>query len=175
MPDYKNKADAEDELLPPSKSALKRQMTALQQLGESLVALSDKQLQNIPIEEDGLKIAIAETKRISSNSARRRHMQYIGKLMRNIDPAPIEAALNALYASRQASTDSFHELEEQRDLILAEGDKGIQEVMECWPMAERQQLRQLLLQHQREQQTGKPPAASRKLFRYLRELQEAAD
>lgn len=175
MPDYTNKSEADEELLPPSKSALKRQMTALQELGESLVALSDKQLQNIPIKEDQLKTAIAETKRISSNSARRRHMQYIGKLMRNIDPAPIEAALGALYASRQANTDSFHELEIQRDLILTEGDKGIQQVMERWPMAERQQLRQLLLQHQREQQNGKPPAASRKLFRYLRELQEAAD
>ena len=99
-------------------------------------------------------------------------MQYIGKLMRNIDPTPIEAAMGALHASRQASADTFHELENLRDLILAEGDKGIQQVMERWPAAERQQLRQLLLQHQREQQKGKPPAASRKLFRYLRELQD---
>jgi ribosome-associated protein len=172
MPDYNGKEGAEEEILPPSKSALKRQMTALQQLGESLVALSDKQLQKIPIADDDLKIAIAETKRITSNSARRRHMQYIGKLMRNIDPTPIAAAMDALHASRQANTDTFHELETLRDLILAEGDKGIQQVMERWPAAERQQLRQLLLQHQREQRKGKPPAASRKLFRYLRELQD---
>lgn len=172
MPDYRDLPEDAEENLPPSKSALKRQMTALQELGETLVELSDRQLQKIPIDNDELKNAIHEARRIRSNSARRRHLQFIGKLMRNIDPEPIAVALKLMDENHQKETDDFHQLEALRDLILQEGDKGIQQVMERWPEANRQQLRQLLRQYQHEQQLGKPPAASRKLFRYLRELQE---
>ena len=172
MPDSQNSHDEADEDLPPSKSAIKRQMTALQKLGESLLELSDKQLQQIPLESESLQIALTEAKRISSNSARKRHLQYIGKLMREIDPEPVQAALDAIYASRREARDEFHQLEELRDQLLEQGDQGIQAVIERWPQADRQQLRQLLLQHHRELQRNKPPAASRKLFQYLRELQE---
>lgn len=157
----------------PSKSEMKRRMTALQELGETLTRLSDKQLARIPLNDPQLAQAISEVKAINSNSARRRHMQFIGKLMRNLDPAPIEAALDALYSEQRESADRFHQLEELRDDVLAQGLKGIEQVVSRWPMADRQHLRQLVLQHQRELARNKPPAASRKLFRYLRELQEA--
>lgn len=156
----------------PSKSEMKRRMTALQELGETLTRLSDKQLAKIPLEDPQLAQAIVEVRAITSNSARRRHMQFIGKLMRNLDPAPIEAALDSLYREQRESADRFHQLEELRDDILAQGLKGIEQVVARWPRADRQHLRQLVLQHQREAARGKPPAASRKLFRYLRELQE---
>ncbi len=155
----------------PSKSELKRRMTALQELGETLTRLSDKQLQQIPLQDPALATAIAEARNIQSRSARRRHLQLIGKLMRNIDPAPIEAALDTLYREQRENADRFHQLEELRDAVLAQGLKGIEEIVARWPAADRQHLRQLVLQHQREAARGKPPAASRKLFRYLRELQ----
>ena len=156
----------------PSKSALKRQMTALQQLGESLTRLSDKQLSLIPIADQRLLEAIHEARQIRSNIARRRHLQLIGKLMRKIDPEPIEHALQALDQSQRSDNQLFHELEQLRDEILTTGVTGVELATARWPEADRQQLRQLVLQHQREIQRGKPPAASRKLFRYLRELQE---
>ena len=156
----------------PSKSALKRQMSALQDLGVALTQLSDRQLGKIPIEDERLRQAILETRRINSHSARRRHMQLIGKLMRDIDPAPIEAALQALHDAGRASNDRFHELERLRDQILTEGESGIQQLMDRWPKADRQQLRQLLRQHQQEMAKGKAPAASRKLFKLLREYQD---
>ena len=82
MPKYINKdnnsdSNTDEEYTPPSKSELKRQMTALQQLGESLLALSDKQLARIPVGDERLLLAIAETRRIKSNNARRRHMQLL--------------------------------------------------------------------------------------------------
>jgi ribosome-associated protein len=157
---------------PPSKSAMKRRMTALQELGETLTRLSDKQLKKIPLPSADLHQAIIEGRNIPSNSARRRHMQYIGKLMRDVDPAPIEAALDDLYGEQRASADRFHALEQLRDAVLAKGLQGIEQVVARWPGADRQHLRQLVLQHQRESARGQPPAASRKLFRYLRELQE---
>lgn len=156
----------------PSKSAMKRRMTALQELGETLTRLSDKQLENIPLPDPELLRAIVEARNIRSNSARRRHMQYIGKLMRAVDSAPIEQALDNLYREQRENADRFHQLEQLRDEVLAQGLKGIEQVVARYPAADRQHLRQLVLQHQRESARGKPPTASRKLFRYLRELQE---
>ncbi len=156
----------------PSKSALKRRMLALQQLGETLVGLSDRQLERVPIADERLRSAILDARRITSRSARRRHLQLIGKLMRDIDPEPIEAALEALDRGRRAEANAFHELEALREQMLAAGPEGVELALARWPLADRQQLRQLILQHQREAARGQPPAASRRLFRYLRDLQE---
>lgn len=160
--------------LPPSKSARKREMHALQALGQSLVALSDKQLASIDLADAQLRQAIEECRRIRSNSARKRHLQYIGKLMRNVDAAAIEAALETLHHPHREATDDFHALESLRDAMLAAGQAGVDLAIAQYPDADRQHLRQLLRQHLRETQQNKPPAASRKLFRYLRELQENA-
>jgi ribosome-associated protein len=157
----------------PSKSELKRQSTALQQLGESLVQLTEKQLAKIPIEDERLLLAIQETRRIKSNNARRRHMQFIGRLMRDIDPEPITSAMDTIRGQRQKKNDAFHALEKFRDDILEQGVSGVEVIMGKWPQADRQHLRQLVMQHQREVKAQKPPAASRKLFKYLRSLQEA--
>jgi ribosome-associated protein len=173
MPDTNdsNSTDFEEEL-PPSKSAVKRQMLALQQLGESLLELNDKQLAQIPITDEQLLLALREARQIRSNSARKRHLQFIGKLMRHVDPQPIEHAMAAMHQGKQKNNDVFHQLEQLREDILTAGVSGVELAIAHWPEADRQQLRQLVLQHQREIQRGKPLAASRKLFRYLRELQE---
>lgn len=165
--------DLDEEWEGPSKSAVKREMNALQKLGEELTSLSPKQLATIPIEDDKLLAAIEETRRISSNNAMRRHRQYIGKLMRGIDPEPISKALASLHAAHSQRNDEFHALEALRDRLLLEGDSAISAVLERWPSADRQHLRQLVRQHKREQSQNKPPAASRKIFRYLRDLFDA--
>jgi len=173
MPDANDNTHPDfEEELPPSKSAVKRQMLALQQLGESLLELNDKQLEQIPIEDEQLLLALRETRQIRSNSARKRHLQFIGKLMRHVDPLPIERAMTAIHRGKQKNDKAFHQLEQLREDILAAGLSGVELAIARWPEADRQQLRQLVLQHQREIQRGKPPMASRKLFRYLRELQE---
>ena len=171
MPDEKDHSVEEHDETP-SKSELKRRMHALQELGVSLLALTEKELARIPVADPDLLEALREARAISSNSARKRHLQYIGKLMRGVDPAPIEQALAELHESHRQVTAAFHELEALRDAALADGNAGLQAILERWPQSDRQKVRQLILQHQRESKRGKPPAASRKLFRYLRELQE---
>lgn len=156
----------------PSKSALKRRMLALQALGEILVSLSDKQLTRIPIENQRLLDVVREARDMRSHSARRRHLQLIGKLMRDIDAGPIEKAIAAMDRQRQDEAEAFHELEKLRDEALAQGLSGIELIVNRWPQADRQQLRQLFLQQKRDSERGRPPAAGRKLFRYLRELQD---
>lgn len=167
---HEEELDRESEA--PSKSELKRRMHALQELGEALVQLSDRQLATVPIDDERLAETIREARAIHSKSARRRHLQLIGKLMRDIDPEPIERALAGLYQQNKQASDAFHQLEDLRDEILSRGPPAIEQALQRWPQADRQQLRQLMLQHQREKERGKPPTASRKLFRYLRELQE---
>ncbi|WOJ94994.1 ribosome biogenesis factor YjgA [Congregibacter variabilis] len=158
----------------PSKSARKREMTALQELGEALCALSPRELGKIPIDDEDLLAAIEESSRIKQNSAMRRHRQYIGKLMRRIDPEPLQQALDALYQSRTNDTQRFQQLEELRDKLIRDGDAALGKVINQHPGADRQQLRQLIREAQREAAAEKPPAASRRLFRYLRELQAEA-
>jgi ribosome-associated protein len=148
-------------------------MHHLQSVGESLLALNERQLAQIPIDDEQLLSAIRDCRKIRSNSARKRQLQFIGKLMRNIDAAPIEQALATLHDARSRDAAQFHQLEQLREDILSLGLEGIELAVNRYPAADRQHLRQLVLQHRREVERGKPPAARRKLFRYLRDLQES--
>ncbi len=164
----------QDDFDGPSKSAVKREMTALQTLGERLVALPAARLTQIPITDDTLLEAISLAQRITARGGLRRQLQYIGKLMRHIDAEPIEQALNALNHQDNEQKARFHRLENLRDLFLETGDSALDTVLVTFPDADRQQLRQLYRQHQQAQIAGKPSTAARKLFRYLRQLDEAA-
>ena len=155
----------------PSKSALKREMTALQELGEALCELSPAELAKIPIEDSQLLDAIQESARIQKRGALRRHRQFIGKLMRRVDAEPLQEALDALHQSRKDQTRKFHDLEALRDKLLQDGDSALTAFIKDHPDADRQHVRQLIREAQREARAGKAPSASRRLFRYLRELQ----
>jgi ribosome-associated protein len=161
--------DAEDEL-GPSKSAVKRAMIALQDIGVQLVQLSDRELAHMPIEDEDLARAIAEARKIRSNSARKRQIQYIGKLMRKVDSEPLSQALSELHQQRSKKADDFHHLEALRDKLLESGLDAIEDIVRLYPQTDRQHLRQLLRQHKKEMLAKKPHAAARKIFQYLREL-----
>ena len=100
----------------PSKSALKREMTDLQALGAELVALSVDQLKKIDLPED-LRDAVRDGKRFTQHEAHRRQLQYIGKLMRSIDAAPIRAALDEINGVSAAATARMHALERLRERV----------------------------------------------------------
>ncbi len=158
----------------PSKSQRKREMHALQAMGEALAQLSPREIENL-VSDAQLRAALAEMQRIKSREARRRQLQYIGKLMRKIDVAEIEAALDARRTARQRATDAFHELEATRDALI-EGEVDLHAtIAPTYPGADLQRIRQLVLQARRERDKQKPPASSRKLLRYLRELQSGVD
>lgn len=158
----------------PSKTALKREMLELQTLGKELIDLSESEFAKIPIRDEALLEAIATAKRIKSHEGLRRQMQYIGKLMRQIDPAPIREALEERQRGNQELARQFHALEALRDRLVDSGISAVEEVLAQFPDADRQHLRQLILQAGKEATNNKPPAAKRKLFKYLRELHELA-
>jgi len=161
-----------DFIEPPSKSSLKREMHALQDLGEQLVALSPERLKKVPL-PDSLYEAIRAAQGFKME-ARRRQMQYIGKLMRKIDPAPIQAQLDIFSGNSAAEVAKMHRLERLREQLL-EDDKVLGTIAETWPEADLQYLRTLRRNALKEREAGKPPKSFREIFRVLRELQEAQD
>lgn len=156
----------------PSKSAKKREVEALQSLGTQLVALSVDRLKKINL-PDNLREAVREAQKISSHGAKRRQFQLIGKLMREIDPAPIQEALDEVNGVSAAATARMHNLERLRTRLL-EDEKVLGEIAAAHPDADLQRLRQLRRNALKEQEQNKPPRAFREIFKVLRELDGAS-
>jgi ribosome-associated protein len=167
--------DDDDEQEVISKTQIKQEMKALQELGEAIVKLGKKHFETIPLDDEQLAEAIHTARRIKSREGLRRQLQYIGKLMRKLeeeDLSRIEQAYQKLQDGRKEDARAFQQLEELRDRLIEKGPNQLEEVFEKYPQADRQQLRQLIMQANKEHKANKPPAAARKLFRYLRELSE---
>lgn len=159
----------DEEIIYVSKSQLKRESHALQALGEELVELPAAKLEKIPLPEE-LAEAVALARRIKARGGRKRQLQYIGKLMRKIDEEPIRQAMDQIKGESTRETARLHKLEQWRDRLLEEGDSALAELLGEYPDADRQHLRQLMRNAQREKKQNKPPKSARELFRYLREL-----
>ncbi len=157
-----------EEIIWVSKTEMKEDMEALQVLGEELVGLKPSVLDKIPLREE-LRDAIDNAQRFK-NEAKRRQLQYIGKLMRSEDPEPIQAALDKIRNKHSQMTAELHKLEALRDRVVEEGDSAISEVMDRFPNADRQRLRQLSRQAAKEKQNSKPPKAYREIFQVLKSL-----
>ncbi len=152
-----------------SKTQRKRDAEAAQELGLRLVKLNNSQLAGLPL-PDELRRAIDDHKHINHNAALRRQMQYIGKLMRNLDLQPIQHALEQLDGMHRESRALHHQIEQWRDRLISDGDNALEELVLQAPQADRHQLRQYIRNAVKEQHENKPPKAARALFRYLREL-----
>lgn len=151
-----------------SKSQIKREMHAIQKLGEELVNLSAAALAKIPM-DDELQKAINLARDINKKKeGYRRQLQFVGKLLRSRDLDAIKDGIHKLQNHHQLANAKFHGLEQLRDKLLAGGDDEIQSILEKHPQLERQKLRQLVRQANKEQQQNKAPAAARELFKYLR-------
>src|SRR3954465_776776 len=152
-----------------SKTQRKKEMHELQALGVELVELPDSQLAALPL-RDALARAAAEAKRIKSHEAKRRQMQYIGRLMRDVDPAPIRAKIDALFGQSAQETARHRRLEALREKLLAD-DAALTDYVAAHADADLQALRTLIRNARREQKEGRPPRASRELFRVLKALE----
>ena len=155
-----------------SKTQVKRELHALVDLGERLTTLKPDLLNRLPL-TDGLRRALADAPKHTANIARKRHILFIGKLMRDQDIDAILTLIDQLDASTRQYNERFHGLERWRDRLLGGDDSVLESFVSDYPEADRQHLRQLIRQAQHEAAQSKPPAASRKIFKYIRELDEA--
>lgn len=169
----KNSAWLEEEAPRETRGEKKRRATQLERLGESLVDLAPAKFARLPM-PDQLRVAVTEARRIkSSRGGYRRQVQFIGKIMRNIDAHPIAAALEAMSGEDAPSAKTFRAAEMWRERLIADGDKALEDLVKESPAADRTSLRQLLRAAQREKGTAKPPHATRALFRELKALFDA--
>ncbi len=159
----------------PSKSQLKREMTALQKLGEILVEAPRHRVKKVPMPEDVLD-AILACQQITSHEGRRRQMQYVGKKMRTLDEAEIavvQQAVDSWRGASKAETAVMHAVERQRERLLAD-DAALTDLRALHPEIDVQQLRTLIRNARKEQAENKPPKAYREIFQILKSLQAPA-
>ena len=146
-------------------------MQALQKMGERLCATPKSQLARMNLSED-LRAALEEATRIKSFNALRRHYRRLGKLLRNEELESIQKVFDEADGIHQSGVDHFHALERWRERLLENESESFGEFLAAYPNADRQHLRQLIQAVQKEREKEQPPAAYRKLFKYLRELSE---
>jgi ribosome-associated protein len=155
----------------PSKSQRKREMDALQALGRRLLEINDERLASVALPER-LREAVLEARRIRSHEARRRQLQYIGKLMRAVDPAPIRARFAEWDGQSAAATAAHHHAERWRERLIDDAAALTEFAREC-PAADLQQLRACVRAVRKERLAGGAPRHYRDLFRLVKAALDA--
>ena len=155
-----------------SRSQQRRDALEVLSICEQLVALSEAQLARLPVPEDLLP-HIRETRRITSHIAHKRQLAFLAKQMRREDDEVLDAIRDALDEKGDAArreTAVMHRVEAWRERLLDDGDVALAELIEQYPDADRQGLRQLVRNTLEERKRNKPPRAFRELFRHLRDM-----
>ena len=149
-----------------SRTKKKRQVEELQRLGATLIALAPSQLDALALPAQ-LLAAVREAQRLTSHGARRRQVQFIGKVMRKIDPEPVRAAVAAMANHSAAARAGHKRLEQWRERLLGD-DAALTEFANGHARADLQALRTVIRNARKEIAEGKPPRAQRELFRLLK-------
>lgn len=154
-----------------SRTEKKNEAEDLQKLGRKLAKLSDAVLNDMQLPEQ-LHDAVKFIRTIKSNRALKRQMQYIGTIMRRIDPTPIQEAIDQIEQGSHHKAAEFKEIEIWRDELINGNKTLIEEILKECPDADRQQLSQLVRNAVKEKASNKPPKAYRILFRYLTSIKK---
>jgi ribosome-associated protein len=160
----------------PSKSQVKRELLAVQELGAEIIELPIDRIKKLPLSER-LLTAVLDARKITAHGGRRRQMLFVGKLMRQMDDAEIAAirkTIEAFTKTDAASIAQFHALERLRAKLI-EDDAALTTLLQHHPSADVQQLRSLIRNARKEAAAGKPPASFRELFQVLKELKASKD
>ncbi|OOH86325.1 hypothetical protein BMT54_11075 [Pasteurellaceae bacterium 15-036681] len=160
--------DNEEEIIWVSKSEIKRDAEHLKKLGASLMELNAVNLAKIPL-DDNIRDAIELAQKLRLE-ARRRQIQYIGKLLRNVDPAPIQEALDKVENRHNQQLALLQKLEILRDQLVEQGDNALNPLIDEYPALDRQHLRNLIRSAQKEKQANKPPKNYREIYQYLKSV-----
>ncbi len=169
-PDAELAFDPDDVYDGPSKSQQKRDVEALQALGEELVKLPDSQFKRMDL-PDELRSAVAACRKITQNGALRRQKQYIGKIMRGLDPDPIRTQLDVFNGVSAAENLKLHQAEKWRDKLIADNE-ALTLFLNSYPDTDVTHLRQVIRNARDEAARSKPPKAFRELFRVIREVMQ---
>lgn len=162
--------DAYGYAIRPSKAQQKRESLALEDLGVKLIGLDKSKLKDFDLPQD-LLVAVLEAQTISSHAAGKRQRKFIAKLLRDMeDTQPIQAKLDRLNSQSAEAIGEQHRIERWRDRLLNGNDADINAFLSHKPDADRQKLRQLVRDANKEREAQASPRSARLLFKYLREI-----
>jgi ribosome-associated protein len=156
-----------------SKSQKKRECDALQKIAERLLKLKPDDLSLIDLPTE-LAEALEEAHHINSNSALKRQRQYLGKIMRTCDHEKIEQQLISVEHRNDTNTAQFKKIEKWRDRLIENDKDVLGQIIAEHPDLDRQHIHNLVRKAAKEAAASKPPTASRKLFKYLRDIAAAS-
>lgn len=159
--------EEQEEIIWVSKSEIKRDAEALKKLGEKLTQLTPQQLEKIPLSDTILDTVLLAQR--LQKEAKRRQLQYIGKLLRAEDAEPIQEALDKLENKHNQQQAMLHKLELLRDELIEQGDEAITALLHDYPQLDRQQLRHLIRSAKKEKEQNKPPKAYREIYQVLKQ------
>ena len=148
-----------------SKTRRKKQMHELQGVGAQLVALSAEELARIEMPQN-LREAVQDARRFTRHEARRRQVQYIGRIMRDIDAGPIIEQLAALKAPSKRQTALLHVAERWRQELIADGT-ALERFVKEFPEVDPHRIRSMVDEAREEKRTARPPRRFRELFHVL--------
>ncbi|HDL3937748.1 TPA: ribosome-associated protein [Mannheimia haemolytica] len=158
--------DEEEEIIWVSKSEIKRDSERLKKIGAELIELTPQNLEKIPLDDD-LKEAIRQAQGFKME-ARRRQIQFIGKLLRNRDQEPIQEALDKVKNRHNQQQALLHKLELVRNQLIAMGDASLDNLLTEYPQLDRQHLRNLIRGAIKEREANKPAKNYREIYQYLK-------
>lgn len=162
---------ADNDIRDVSRSQKKRESNAMQALGEELVRLPASKVRSMGLPGD-LERAVLEWHAMPTHEAKRRQLQFIGRVIREGDWEAVAAQMGEVRAVKQTEDDDFHRIEELREELLAAGPDRLHPYLEQWPDVDPRHLRLLVRDALAERAAGKPPRAGRALFRLLRDVAE---
>jgi len=155
----------------PNKTQLKRDIAVIHKMCEDITLLAPAQIVKLNLPEE-VEVAILAVAKMPFKAARKRQLKFITGLVRKIDIEPIEEALAKIKAKSAHATRELHQLERWRERLLSDDKQALTELLDKYPEADAQQLRQLIRNAKKEMSLDKPIKSSRLLFKYLRALFE---
>ena len=168
----KGSQDGEEDMEHVSKTRMKKEAHALQELAVHLTTLKPEQLAQVPLSADMLR-AVEETKNIKKNEALRRHYQYLGKVMRSENHEAIAAAVAGMKEEQDRMARLFHVMEQWRDDLISGEQDVLERFIDEYPQTDRQQLRYLVRSAKGAAGSQQATAHARKLFRFIRDAMAA--
>lgn len=157
-----------DYAIRPNKTQIKREIKVLNQLGKELIAMPDSAIKKVPL-TDAMRQAVSDGKRFS-RGALQRQLRRIAKLMEHEDVEAITLEIERQKQPSKQQTAELHQLEQWRDRLIGGDEKLLTELIDQYPIIDRQQIRQLARNAKLEQKKEKPPKSARLLFKYLAEI-----
>ena len=166
-----NDSSTENDSLEISKSQRKRDAHELLDLAKKLISMPEARLKKLPLDDD-LREEVDFARSIRAHGARKRQLMTVGKMLRQRDTDELMDLVNNFNQKNRQVNARFHHIEAWRDRLIEGNDQDLSKLLDQTPDINVQTLRQLIRNAKKEAKLGKPPAASRKLFKLLREADE---